>query len=70
LICVKANNLKSGLITAIHQRVEANMSRQIVEENKARWALFEQVSPAKSAILWAAVGVIVALVVVYLYAQL
>jgi hypothetical protein len=44
------------------------MNKGMLEENKARWALFEQVSPATSAILWAIVALVIAGVVYYLLA--
>jgi len=37
------------------------MNKEILEENKGRWMLFEQTSPMTSALMWAALGAIVAL---------
>jgi hypothetical protein len=39
--------------------LEAIMKNAVVQENKERWALFEQVSPTSSAVIWAIVAVIV-----------
>jgi hypothetical protein len=39
--------------------------KEMLEENKGRWMLFEQVSPLSSAILWAVVAVIVVLGALY-----
>jgi hypothetical protein len=41
------------------------MSKESLEENKGRWFLFEQVSPARSALLWTAAAVVVVLGVLY-----
>ena len=42
------------------------MKTEIFQDNKARWALFEQVSPLSSAVAWAAVVIVVALAAWYL----
>ena len=42
------------------------MKNAIVQENKARWALFEQVSPTTSAVIWAIVAVAVVAAAWYL----
>jgi hypothetical protein len=39
--------------------------KEMLEENKGRWMLFEQVSPMSSAIMWAVLAVVVVLGVVY-----
>jgi hypothetical protein len=41
--------------------MEAIMAREMLEENKGRWMLFEQVSPMSSAIIWAVLAIIVGL---------
>ncbi len=41
------------------------MKREIVEDNKSRWMLFEQVSPMSSAIMWGVLAIIVALGALY-----
>jgi hypothetical protein len=43
------------------------MKKEIFEENKGRWMLFEQVSSTTSAIIWAAVAVIVVLGALYFF---
>jgi hypothetical protein len=43
------------------------MKKEILEENKGRWMLFEQVSPTTSAVMWGVLGIIVALGVVYFF---
>jgi hypothetical protein len=43
------------------------MNKELLEENKGRWVLFEQMSPISSAFIWAAVAVIGALVVLYFF---
>jgi hypothetical protein len=43
------------------------MQKEILKENKARWMLFEQVSPTTSALMWAALGVVVALGILYIF---
>jgi len=43
------------------------MNKGRLEENKARWALFEQMSPTSSAVIWAAVAVVVVLAAIYLF---
>jgi hypothetical protein len=43
------------------------MKKEIFEENKSRWMLFEQVSSTTSAIIWAAVAVIVVLGALYFF---
>lgn len=42
------------------------MKKEIFQENRARWELFEQVGGLTNKIIWAIVGAVVALVVVYL----
>lgn len=42
------------------------MKKEIFQENKARWELFEQVSSLNSKIVWAIVAVVVALGALYL----
>jgi hypothetical protein len=42
------------------------MNKGLLEENKARWALFEQVSPTSSAILWTIGAVVVVIGAYYL----
>ena len=44
------------------------MKDTIVQENKARWALFEQVSSTKSAVIWAIVAVVLVIGAWYLWA--
>lgn len=43
------------------------MNKQLLEENKGRWILFEQMSPLTSALIWAALAVIVALGIMYFF---
>jgi hypothetical protein len=51
-----------------HSRLlEVIMQKEILKENKARWMLFEQVSPTTSALMWAALGVVVALGILYIF---
>jgi hypothetical protein len=45
--------------------MEAVMAKEMLEENKGRWMLFEQVSPMWSGILWAVLAVIVVLGALY-----
>jgi hypothetical protein len=45
--------------------LEAAMNKSLLEENKGRWALFEQVSPASSAILWTIVAAVVVIAAYY-----
>jgi hypothetical protein len=45
---------------------EAIMKKEIFQENKARWELFEQVSSLNSKIVWSIVAVVVALGALYL----
>jgi hypothetical protein len=47
--------------------LEEAMNKGRLEENKARWALFEQMSPTSSAVIWAAVAVVVVLAAIYLF---
>ena len=42
------------------------MKKEIIQENKARWELFEWVGSLREKLVWAGLGVVVALVVVYL----
>ncbi len=42
------------------------MKKEIIQENKARWELFEQISPLQSKILWAVLAAIVVLGGIYL----
>ena len=42
------------------------MKKEIFQENRARWELFEQVGGLADKIIWAVVGAIVALIAVYL----
>jgi hypothetical protein len=41
------------------------MSKASLEENKGRWMLFEQVSPASSAVLWAVLAAVIVLAAIY-----
>lgn len=43
------------------------MKKEIFQENRARWELFEQIGGLADKIMWAAIGAGVALVVVYLF---
>ena len=42
------------------------MKKEIFQENKARWELFEWIGSTQSKIIWAVVAVIVVLGIVYL----
>jgi hypothetical protein len=46
--------------------VEEPMDRNQMQENKARWTLFEQVSSTQSAVIWAIVAVVVVAAAYYL----
>jgi hypothetical protein len=48
------------------KELEETMKKEIFQENRARWELFEQVGGLADKIIWAVVGAIVALVAVYL----
>ncbi len=43
------------------------MKKEIFQENKARWELFEQISPLKSKIMWAVIAAVVVLGGMYLF---
>jgi hypothetical protein len=42
------------------------MNKDQLQENKARWTLFEQVSTTRSAVMWAAIAVVVVIAAYYL----
>jgi hypothetical protein len=42
------------------------MRKEIFQENRARWEVFEQIGTLQSKIIWAVIAVAVALVIVYL----
>jgi hypothetical protein len=42
------------------------MKEEIFQDNKARWALFEQIDSLPNKLLWAVIGAVVALVGAYL----
>ncbi|MGB8578832.1 MAG: hypothetical protein WCD56_20050 [Pseudolabrys sp.] len=46
------------------------MKKEIFQENKARWELFEQIGSLSDKIIWAIVGAAVALVAMYLFSYL
>jgi len=46
--------------------MEEPMNREQLQENKARWTLFEQVSTTSSAFIWAAAAVVVVIAAYYL----
>ena len=43
------------------------MKKEIFQENRARWELFEQVGGLSGKIIWAIVGAAVALIAMYLF---
>jgi hypothetical protein len=45
---------------------EATMKKEIFQENKARWEVFEWMGSTQSKIIWAVVAVIVVLGIIYL----
>jgi hypothetical protein len=45
---------------------EAVMKKEIFQENKARWELFEQVGSLNAKIIWAVVAVVIVIGGVYL----
>ena len=48
------------------QDLEAIMKKEIFQENKARWEVFEWIGTTQSKIVWAVAAVIVVLGIVYL----
>jgi hypothetical protein len=46
--------------------MEEPMNRNQMQENKARWTLFEQVGSTQSAVIWAIVAVVVVAAAYYL----
>jgi hypothetical protein len=59
--------LTLGSVSNRDQRVEETMKKEIFQENRARWELFEQIGGLWDKIIWAIVGAAVALVAVYLF---
>lgn len=43
------------------------MKNPLLEENKARWMLFEQVSSTKSALIWTVVALLIGGTALYLF---
>lgn len=71
LICINATECtyaheESAFKDLVSKDLEAIMAKANLEENKGRWFLFEQVSSTQSAILWAAVAVVLVLAILYL----
>jgi hypothetical protein len=52
------------------KELEETMKKEIFQENKARWELFEQIGRLSDKIIWAIVGAAVALVAMYLFSYL
>ena len=48
------------------QDLEVAMRKEIFQDNKARWEVFEWMGSTQSRVIWAAVAVIVALGILYL----
>jgi hypothetical protein len=48
------------------QNLEATMKKEIFQENKARWEVFEWMGSTQTKIIWAVAAVIVVLGIVYL----
>jgi hypothetical protein len=46
--------------------LEAIMKKEIFQENKARWEIFEWIGSTQTKIIWAVAAVIVVLGIVYL----
>jgi hypothetical protein len=46
--------------------LEATMKKEIFQDNKARWEVFEWIGSTQSKVIWAVVAVIVALGILYL----
>jgi hypothetical protein len=46
--------------------LEAIMKKEIFQENKARWEVFEWIGSTQTKIIWAAAAVIVVLGIIYL----
>jgi hypothetical protein len=45
---------------------EVNMKKEIFQENKARWEVFEWIGSTQSKVIWAVAAAIVVLGIVYL----
>ena len=48
---------------------EAMMKKEVFQENKARWEVFEWIGTTQTKIIWAAVAVIVGVAALYLLAR-
>ena len=48
------------------EKLEEAMKKEILQENRARWELFEQIGSLADKFIWAGIGAGVALVLVYL----
>jgi len=48
------------------QDLEVTMKKEIFQENKARWEVFEWIGSTQSKVIWAVAAAIVVLVIVYL----
>jgi hypothetical protein len=48
------------------QRSEVTMKKEIFQENKARWEVFEWIGTTQSKIIWAVGAAIVVLGIIYL----
>jgi hypothetical protein len=49
------------------KELEETMKKEIFQENRARWELFEQIGGLWDKIIWAIIGAAVALVAVHLF---
>jgi hypothetical protein len=66
------NRILSSLDVGWHEQairnLEAIMKKEIFQDNKARWEVFEWIGSTQSKVIWAAIAVIVALGIMYLVA--